>query len=134
MNSKICIFSLLASFGLYGCGGVADHISTHHLSVRGNKAGQTFTASIKPYPEGTFDSPQTLTTDLQGDANAEFRSRWASAFLIIPPIGNVPWRAPKPSYLISAHGKDTVLLPTSPLTTYRWRGGAWLTETALPLP
>jgi hypothetical protein len=126
--------AMAVALTLAGCGGMADTDTTHHLGIHTGRAAQTLTVAIRPYADGSHHSPQTLVTDSHGDAQADFRTLWGSVFLIIPPIGSIPRRPPKPDYLITYRRKTMVVSPTSPATTYRWQSGAWRTETTIALP
>ena len=139
---KTTTLCLVAAFALTaaGCGGVADHLSSHRFSLQLLRNGQTVAGApvdvaIRTYSDVPFSQPQPVTTDSQGRACADFRARWSSAFVIIPPVGNIPRRAPKPHYLVTTieGGKFTVA-PSSPDCEYRWHAGSWQTVATLSLP
>jgi hypothetical protein len=116
---------------LSGCGGISDHLTTHHLAIHTQRPRQPLTVSVRQTTTGTFHSEQRLTTDAHGDASAAFRSRWGSFFFIIPPIGSIPRRPEKPAYVVQFLGDRFVLSPTTPEAQYQWRDGSWFTDAFL---
>ena len=131
-----CLLSLLSA-----CGGVADHSTTHRLSVRVLRrdgqpaAGQSLSAAVRAYPDAPFSAPQSAVTDARGRAEFAFAGRWGSAFLVLPPLGNVPARPPKPDYRLSLAGREQVISAREPApASYRWEGGDWRTEATVAAP
>jgi hypothetical protein len=133
------IFLLLAASLLAGCGGIADSTAKHQLAVEVIRNGKPFEnqavrASIRTYSDLPFRSLSPATTDTQGWANFEFQAMWSAALVIIPPLGFVPPRAPKPDYLVFVAGRDQTITPKTSKTTYRWREGGWHTEATVTVP
>jgi len=122
-----------------GCGGVADHLATHRLNLQLLRHGQPIggtpiRVAIRPYSDVPFSQPQIVATDPEGHASVGFRARWSSAFVIIPPIGNVPWRAPKPHFLVTAAEGEFTVAPSNTDCEYRWRAHGWQTAATISLP
>ena len=123
-----------------GSGGVADHVAKHSLRVQLLRSGQALAGapidvSFRAYADTPFSKPQSVTTDSEGRASVEFRARWSSAFLVIPPIGNVPRRAPRPTYLVACgSGNEVAIGPSMPDCNYRWHKRAWETDAKVLVP
>jgi len=134
------LLALAFAMASAGCGGVADGIASHRITLHVAHAGQPFAGaplgvSIRTYSDIPFSQPQPISTDADGRASAEFRARWGSAFLIIPPIGSVPRHPPKPSYLVTTtNGSQFTVSPSTPQCQYRWRDGGWQTDARLDVP
>ena len=127
------------SLGLIGCGGVADAIATHELNLRVSQhgkavSGRTISVAMRPYENVPFTKPEQSTTDVNGHAHAQFKTMWGAAFFIIPPIGAVPSRPPKPVYSIRVAGREVAVSPSTGGSTYQWKDGSWHTDAVIDLP
>ena len=124
---------------LSGCAGVADSTAKHELSVRVSRDGQAvadrhLSVSMRSNGNDPFGRPHEVKTDSVGQAHLTFETRWSGLFFVIPPVGLIPSRPPKPAYTVTVAGKQVVLSPDTPGVTYRWEDGSWHTDASLTLP
>ena len=132
----LVIGSLVA---LSGCGGVADSIAKHELTVRVSRRGHAIadrpvSVAMRAYENVPFTKPQETKTDSAGQAHTIFEAMWGAAFLVIPPLGLVPPHPPKPVYSLRIAGEQVRLSPETPGVTYRWEHGSWHTDASVSLP
>jgi len=135
----VALSTSLAALSVCGCGGVADAVAIHevtlHVSRHGHAvANRSVSVAMRPYENVSFTKPQQISTDSSGRAHADFKTMWGSAFLIIPPIGSVPSHPPKPVYAVTVDGKQVFVSPDTPGVTYRWEDGSWHTEASVSFP
>jgi hypothetical protein len=132
----VTAFSILF---LNGCGGISDGISKPTLSVQfmtGDTALVNQKVSLGMLSlngAGCLDE-RAMNTDTDGVAAATFNFRWASAFFIIPPIGNIPQRPERPQYLVSWSGYKVRISKDTPGAVYIWNKGSWLTKATISFP
>jgi hypothetical protein len=124
---------------LCSCGGVADSIAKHELTVRVSRHGHAVadrpvSASMRTYENVPFSKPQETKTDSVGQAHTTFQTMWGAAFLVIPPLGLVPPHPPKPVYSVTVAGNQVMVSPDTPGATYRWEQGSWHTDASVSLP
>ena len=131
MKKCIPLLSFIAMLALSGCGGVMDARCVHHLAVHTPHPHQSLTVSIRSVRDAPFRSEQHLVTDAHGDATATFQSGWSAAFFVLPPLGAVPSRPPKPDYLVLSGSQRFVLSPATPEVQYRYQDGGWFTEASI---
>ena len=131
MKKSNSLLVLVAMLTLSGCGGVMDARCVHHLAVHAARPRQPLTVSIRSVRDAPFHSEQHLVTDAHGDATATFQSGWSAAFFVLPPLGAVPSRPPKPDYLVLSGSQRFVLSPATPDVQYRYRDGGWFTEASV---
>ena len=129
----------IVALAVSGCGGGADAITTHELTLHVTRHGhpiasRAISVAMRPYENVAFTKPQQISTDTSGGAHADFKTMWGSAFLIIPPVGSVPSHPPKPVYAVTVGGKQIFVSPDTPGVTYRWEHGSWHTEASVSLP
>ena len=130
---------LLGASQLSGCGGIADSLATHQFDLRLSRRGQALSGrsvsvAMQPYDDVPFTERQQITTDSGGAAHAEFKTMWGSAFFVIPPIGSVPSRPPKPVYTVTVSGKEIFVSSHTLGATYRWEHDSWHTQAPIDLP
>ncbi|SRR6266404_172204 len=130
------VCTLVAAFAFSGCGGVADAIATHQLDLHVSRHGHPMASrpvsvAMRPYENVPFTKPQEISTDASGQAHADFKTMWGSAFLIIPPIGSVPSHPPKPVYSVTVAHKQVFVSGDTPGVTCRWEHGSWRTEASV---
>ena len=124
---------------LCGCGGVADSLAKHELTVRVSRHGHAVadrpvSVSMRPYENVPFSKPQETKTDSAGQAHTIFETMWGAAFVVIPPLGLVPPHPPKPVYSLRVAGEQITVSPETPGVTYRWEHGSWHTDASVSLP
>jgi hypothetical protein len=129
----------IAGLGLCGCGGVADCRATHELTVRVSRHGHALASravTIAPGDarERRFGKSQQTTTDAAGRAHTSFETMWGAAFVVIPPLGLVPPRAPKPDYAVTVGDHCIIVSPQTPGATYRWQNAGWHTDASIDIP
>lgn len=135
-RTALVFVSLVA---LCSCGGVADSIAKHELTVHVSRHGHAIAnrpvaVSMRPYENVPFSKPHQARTDSAGLAQARFETMWGAAFVVIPPLGLVPSHPPKPVYSVAVAGEQVVVSPDTPGVTYRWEHGSWHTEASVSLP
>lgn len=123
---------MLAS--LSGCGGVADNVTTHRVTVHSRQAALPLTIALRRPKNGAVRAEEHVVTDARGDASAAFRTGWGGFFFIIPPIGSVPRRPERPAFIVTARGQRFELSSASTETHYRWTNHSWQTEATISLP
>ena len=124
---------------LCGCGGVADSIAKHELTVRVSRHGHAVadrpvSVSMRAYQNVPFSKPQETNTDSAGQAHTIFETMWGAAFVVIPPLGLVPPHPPKPVYSLRVAGEQITVSPDTPGVSYRWKHGSWHTDASVSLP
>ena len=124
---------------LCGCGGVADSIAKHELTVRVSRHGHAVadrpvSVSMRAYQNVPFSKPQETNTDSAGQAHTIFETMWGAAFVAIPPLGLAPPHPPKPVYSLRVAGEQITVSPDTPGVSYRWEHGSWHTNASVSLP
>jgi hypothetical protein len=137
MTSRVIL--VIGSIALGGCGGVADSIAKHELTVRVSRHGHAVTdrpvsVAMRAYENVPFTKQQETKTDSTGEARTVFETMWGAAFLVIPPVGLVPPHPPKPVYSLRVAGAQITVSPQTPGVTYRWEHGSWHTDASVSLP
>ena len=136
-NTRALVLVLVSAI-LCGCGGVADCIANHelmlHVTRRGHPLSERPVAVTMHADKIARSKEHEVTTNTAGEAHTTFETGWSAAFLVIPPVGLVPSRPPKPVYSVTLEGKQLEISPSTPGVVYRWEKGSWHTDAALTLP
>jgi hypothetical protein len=139
MNRRRSIVLLVAAVALSSCGGVADSRAFHQVTIRVNRHGhalpeRAISIAMGDARKGRFGKPQQTKTDRAGRAQATFETMWGAAFLVIPPLGLVPSRAPKPDYAVTVGTERVIVSPQTASVIYRWEKGSWNTDASIEIP
>src|ERR1044072_7519206 len=139
MTVRAIIIALLLPFAVCGCGGVADSIAKHELTVHVSRhvhavPDRPVSIAMRAYENVSLPKPHQTKTDSSGQAHTIFETMWGAAFVVIPPLGLIPPHPPKPVYSVTVAGKDVVVSPQTPGVTYRWEHGSWHTDASVSLP
>ena len=136
-RAPLVFLSLFAVFCLAGCGGIADNVAVHRLTVHTHRAAQPLDVAIhsaRDSHSAQENQWQHRVTDASGDASAQFRVMWGGVFLIIPPVGNVPHHPSPPSYVVRVRNRRFEISRGQPNTIYRWKDNQWQTDATIALP
>jgi hypothetical protein len=137
MRPVIILF--IAATMLVSCGGVADCRAIHEVTLRVSRHGHALSQRAVSIAMGDaraarFGKSQQATTDAAGLTHTTFDTMWGAAFVVIPPLGLIPPRPPKPDYAVTVGTQRVVVSPQTPGVTYAWRDGAWHTDGAIDIP
>ena len=140
MNAmRSLVVLVIATAGLNGCGGVADCRAIHEVNVRVSRHGHALSQravsiAMGDVREEHFSKPHQVTTDAAGRAHTTFETMWGAAFVVIPPLGLIPPRPPKPDYAITVGNQRVLVSPKTPGVTYTWHDGSWHTDGSIDVP
>ena len=134
-----CVAAFFSTLLLSSCGGVFHGYSRPTVSVLA-MTGDTVLADTKLNiailsPDGEHPrQEQTISTDAPGLASVTFSSTWLAMFFVIPPIGNIPQRPPRPQYIVSWSGHEARITRETPDAVYVWKRGSWSTKATVFFP
>jgi len=133
-----CVAVFFSTLLLSSCGGVSHGMSKPTVTILA-MTGDTVLSDTKvrlaiSQEGGPFLQEQSISTDATGLASATFKSRWTAAFFIIPPIGNIPQRPPRPQYVASWRDHEAKITRETPGAVYIWKRGSWSTKATISFP